>query len=395
MKYIALVVFVFLLIFLRFYNVSYTARFTEDESGFLVRVHEIYQERKVTLVGQVNEQGTKVFGSLSVYLLLPFAILGKFNPISVFYGAAFWGVLTGIAFLYLSKLINRKLTILAAMLILVWFPLVQTGRWAWNPNFIPLWVSLGIACYLKRKQSALFLVLSGIFFGLSVHQHYYALFGTSVFILIIAIEGLYHKNVKDFFLPGIGFVLTLLPFLIFDLRHPPGLFILGASKQAHVTILSQVFANALNFGTEILKSYTQSVPLFVILTIAIFALCVFDIVKKSKSLIFFIPCFLQIIVISILGLYFPHYFYVNLAFFFVWIIYPRVGIVKYLAYAMVLMLIIGGLVSIRTQLIISPVVPDLPTVVKIISILKNEIENQNIKNVNIVVLAIANHNKEE
>ena len=103
-----LIIFLFLLIFSRFYNIPFTARFTEDESGFLVRVHEIYQERKITLVGQVNEQGTKVFGSLSVYLLLPFAFLGKFNPISVFYGAAFWGVITGIVLLYLSLLINKK-----------------------------------------------------------------------------------------------------------------------------------------------------------------------------------------------------------------------------------------------------------------------------------------------
>src|SRR5258708_3197960 len=225
-KYILVIlaVFILVLVFSRFYNVPHTARFTEDESGFLVRLHQIFEERKLTLVGQVNEQGTKVFGSLSIYLFMVFAILGNFNPISVFYGAAFWGVITVIVMFYLGKIINKRLIWIFGVLLLVWFPLLQMGRWAWNPNFIPLWVALGIICYIKSKNF-FFSFLTGVFFGLSIHQHYYAIFGTSVFIFIIAVDALLRKNIKNFFLPGIGFVLTLLPFLIFDLRHRPGLFI--------------------------------------------------------------------------------------------------------------------------------------------------------------------------
>ena len=183
-KKIFFVLFFLTLIFTRFYNLEHTARFTEDESGFLVRVHQIFVERKITLVGQVNETGTKVFSSLSVYMLLPFAVLGKFDPASVFYGAAFWGVVTGLALLYIVKIVNPKLLIISSLLILFWFPLVQTGRWAWNPNFIPLWIGLGILCYLQKKD--IFYFFTGLFFGLSVHQHYYALFGVAFFSFIIA-----------------------------------------------------------------------------------------------------------------------------------------------------------------------------------------------------------------
>ena len=82
-KKIFFVLFFLTLIFTRFYNLEHTARFTEDESGFLVRVHQIFVERKITLVGQVNETGTKVFSSLSVYMLLPFAVLGKFYGVEI------------------------------------------------------------------------------------------------------------------------------------------------------------------------------------------------------------------------------------------------------------------------------------------------------------------------
>lgn len=394
-KYILILiaVFVLVLVFSRFYNIPHTARFTEDESGFLVTLHQIFIEKKLTLVGQVNEQGTKVFGSLSIYLLMPFAILGNFNPISVFYGAAFWGVLIGLVMLYLGKLINKKLIYVSAILILVWFPLLQTGRWAWNPNFIPFWVALGIVCYLKSKN-LFFSFMSGIFFGLSIHQHYYAIFGTSIFIFIIAMEALIRKNIKNVFLPGIGFVLTLLPFLIFDLRHPPGLFILGAAKQAHVTLVSQVLGNFLSFSAETLKYYTQSLYLAVGLAVVILGLFIFDIVKKNRSLLFFIPCIFQILLISILGLYFTHYFFVIIPFFFVWIIYPRKRMGKYLSYTAISILIIGGLISFVSQITRTNVHPDLQTVVKITSVLENEIKSEDLKNVNIVVLASPDHNTE-
>ncbi len=75
---IGVILYLVILLFTRFYQVAYTARFTQDESGFLVRLHQIYDERKITLIGQVNDQG-KVFGSLTVYLLLPFAIIGDFG----------------------------------------------------------------------------------------------------------------------------------------------------------------------------------------------------------------------------------------------------------------------------------------------------------------------------
>lgn len=97
-----------LLIFSRFYNLDKTARFIWDESSDLVTMHQIFVERNLTLIGPISEDGNKVFGSLSYYMLLPFTVIGKFDPVSPAYGAAFWGVLTGLLIIYLGFKVNKK-----------------------------------------------------------------------------------------------------------------------------------------------------------------------------------------------------------------------------------------------------------------------------------------------
>src|SRR3989344_1830278 len=389
-KKIFFVLFFLTLIFTRFYNLEHTARFTEDESGFLVRVHQIFVERKITLVGQVNETGTKVFSSLSVYMLLPFAVLGKFDPASVFYGAAFWGVVTGLALLYIVKIVNPKLLIISSLLILFLFPLVQTCMWAWNPNFIPLWIGLGILCYLQKKD--IFYFFTGLFFGLSVHQHYYALFGVAFFSFIISIEAFLNKNFKKTFYLGFGIFLTLLPFIIFDLRHSPGIFLLGASGQAQTFQISQISKNLPTFTFETFKYYTQSNVFAVFLLISTVLGLWHDVVNKSKALIFILPGIFQISAISALGSYYPHYLFPVIVFYFVYLIYPRQKFGRVVSLSSIILLVIGGIISFIPLSRNAPVGPDLTTVKKIDWVLEERISRGDIKNVNIAVLGSVDNN---
>ena len=385
LSWLVLTIYLILLFFTRFYNLPNTAQFAEDESGFLVRAHQIYKEKKITLVGQVNQFGTKVFSSLTIYLLLPFAILGKFDPISIFYGAAFLGVITVLVMLYLANIINKRLTFLTAVLLLLSYPLVRTGRWAWNPNFIPLWISLGLIFYLQKKKFSYF--LAGIFFGLSVHQHYYAIFACFAFIFLISVKELVRKHFKEFILINFGFILMLIPFIVFDLRHPPGIFILGASKQAQVITIPAIFKNFFPYAFDTLKYHTQNPLLAVILAATIAYLLFLDLAKNKKALLYFTPVLFQIIFVSAVDAYFPHYFFAIIPFFFIWLIYPRQKIGKALSRIAVFCFIIGGVLSLVPQLTISPVEPNLKTFKKIDSLLEEQILKNDLKNVNIAVLA--------
>lgn len=139
--------FLSLLIFTRFYNLDTTARFIWDESSDLVKMHQYFLERKVTLIGPISEDGTKIFGSLTYYMLIPFAAWGNFDPVSPAMGAAFWGCITALLLIYLAYIVNKKFLIPIVLLSLGWSPLLETSRWAWNPNFIPFWIILGIIFY--------------------------------------------------------------------------------------------------------------------------------------------------------------------------------------------------------------------------------------------------------
>ena len=186
-----------------------------------------------------------MFSSSTVYFLLPFAIVGNFDPTSVFFGAAFWGIITVLVMFLLGKKINNHKKILIAILLLTWFPLLQMGRWAWNPNLIPLWISIGIIFYLRKNLLSFF--LSGIFLGLSVHQHYYAIFAIAAFIGIASLKLLLKKEFKQLFSLNLGAFIMLVPFVIFDLRHPPGIFFMGASAQADRLEAVKVAKNILDF----------------------------------------------------------------------------------------------------------------------------------------------------
>src|SRR3989339_1082519 len=118
MRFLTVGLFIILLIFTRFFNLEKTARFIWDESSDLVNIRRIYIQKDITLIGPISEDGNKVFGSLTYYMLIPFAVIGNFDPASTAYGAAFWGVITGILFLIISYKLNKKSEVLTLLLII-------------------------------------------------------------------------------------------------------------------------------------------------------------------------------------------------------------------------------------------------------------------------------------
>src|SRR5438067_815920 len=100
---------VILTLFTHFYNLDRTSRFSRDESSDLVTIHQYFVDKKLTLVGPIDSTHTKVFGSLTYYLLMPFTILGNFDPVSPIYGTAFFGLITAAILILLIKQTNKDL----------------------------------------------------------------------------------------------------------------------------------------------------------------------------------------------------------------------------------------------------------------------------------------------
>jgi hypothetical protein len=186
--------------------------------------------------------------------------------------------------------------------------------------------------------------------------------------------------------------LALFPFILFDLRHPPGIFLLGALNQAQKAQEFNFFANLIKHVLETLKYYTQSTILIWPLGLGVLALLFNDFRRKKKNLFFLLPIFFQMIMVSLVFSYNPlytgfWYFFPIIPFLFVWLLLPRVKIGRFLSSFLMVLLVLAGVLKTIPFLTESPVHPDLSTVKKIDQVLKNEIKKKNLQNVNLVVLA--------
>ena len=390
-KYFKVIIFVLFLAFLlfsRFYNLDHTARFIWDESSDLVKIHQYYVDKQITLVGPISEDGSKVFGSLTYYMLMPFAFIGNFDPISTAMGAAFWGTLTGLLFLYLVWKINVRYVYLVGLLILTWYPLLETSRWAWNPNFILFWIVLGLILYLKNTKSSLF--LSGLSLGLAIHHHYLSLIAVFIFVFAAAFLFFRKKVPMKAFLLIMGFLTAILPFVIFDLRHPPGLFL---SRIIYFNQINPEFSIALGM-TKVLTVFEQMFVYFVhskiiavFSSILILTLLVWDLKYRKRNLLYSSAWISQLFFLVMLNDVYNHYFLPALPFFVVWLTVQRDRFGKMTADFLLFILILSSAFTIVPQLTYKDWQSDIVSTRKITDIIQTEIQTNQLQNVNLAVLS--------
>jgi hypothetical protein len=221
---------------------------------------KIYDNHKITLIGPIGEGNVAIFSSLTYYLCLPFAILYKFDPIGPVVATAFFGIATVLLIWKLFYLQKAKFNLLFLIPVFI-FPYLESSRWAWNPHFVPFWQIFGLILFYSHLPFNF--LLSGLAFGLTIHQHWYAAFaclGMAVFSFVET------KKFKPLIYFGIGLFISALPFVLFDLTHPPGLFFsrminfspisAGQNNTNIVSIISHFFSYLVNgnqiIGTSIL-----------------------------------------------------------------------------------------------------------------------------------------------
>lgn len=287
--------------FVRLYNINLTARFTRDESSDLVSMKRIFDNRQITLVGPRADGNIAIFSSLTYYISLPFAILFKFDPIGPVVAASFFGILTVVLIWLLFKKIKWPFIFLLPIFI---FPFVEASRWAWNPHFTPFWQALGLLFAFSNLPFAY--IISGVVFGLTIHQHWFSVFsciGVALFFLIKT------KKISKLIQYGIGLFISITPFIVFDITRPPGLFI---TRMLYFSPLSDT-PNSFNFTSSLLKFFRINYQFFsylvydnliigAIILILTLLLVIFIFIKKeSLSNILLIPLIFQILGLSIIS----------------------------------------------------------------------------------------------
>ena len=392
---ILLILFIVLVCFTRLYNLNQTARFTQDESSDLARMKNYFLEKKITLVGPISSDNSKVFSSLTYYMVMPFAALTNFEPIGPVYGTAFFGILTAFLLLAAVYKVNKRFTIPVGALIVVWYPLLEMSRWAWNPHFVVFWASLALLAYLNTKSLHNWsYLLTGIFLATLFHHHYLAFLATSVIIFYMSLLLIKSKKYKSLIILLVAYALPFLPFILFDLRHPPGLFItryLISGQTPHVeysltvsTALIALKRNLLIF----LQSLSMNKFFQIILAIQIIGLTILDLRKKAfHNLVWLLPTASIILVGIALNEYQIRYIYPSLTFFLMWIITPRkFKIASQLSWVIVLTLLISSVISVYPQLT-TKTNPDMYSFTQATRIIEKTIKEHSLDNSNVAALA--------
>jgi hypothetical protein len=330
MKWLIVLFFCFLLVS-RFWNIGSSARFTRDESSDISRMHEYWSAKKITLVGPISNDNVKVFGSLTYYMLMPFAVLGNFSAQSPAYGTAFYGVLTGLLLWLLIIRNNRSRLVasIASVLLVTSYPLIESSRWAWNPHLMLFWILLGV--WLATLKRPIFLFLAAIALGLSVHTHYVAFVPATVYLGVLLFNEFKKRNWNRVSLLLVGFGLSLSPFIIFDLRHPPGLFLSvylgGATPNIDVdsqslNVVQKLLNSVFMFGYTLIRN--QNIANLLLFFSA--CLLITDLIKKRwRSVIIFMPTLAMVVFMIWLDNPHTRYFLATVGFYYLWLLDGRSG----------------------------------------------------------------------
>lgn len=382
-------------IFTRFWNINETARFTRDESSDLLRMHQYWQEKKITLVGPISSTGNKVFSSLTYYMQLPVVILNNFTLVSPAIATAAWGVLT-VFLLFLiwqSYYKNKKLdwqSILFLVLCVVWHPLVITSRWAWNPHLIPFWLALGF--FIERSNWKTKYLWLGLALGMTFHHHYLAIFGVGVFGLLKMIELIRQKKWKSVFLLVGGALIAILPFIIFDLRHPPGLFfgayLSGGVSDLQGPTLTTFWMRFLASCDIALREIVPWKILWIPILFLLGRLMFFDWKNRNKrNLIYIFPVIAQIFASLFVEKAELRYFLPATIFVLMYLLIPREIRAKRIATIIMAIMTIASLFQLPTALTKVEVSPSIAVVSEASAVVTNIFrENEVINNPNIAAL---------
>jgi len=206
---------------LHFYDIF---NFSSEQASFSLKALELWKTKKIELIGPPiswRYEGRYFFqGSITFYMMIPFLLLGAWDPVKSSYGLVLFGALMAVV-LYkaVSLLISRKAALLATLLFTFLPFYIDYSRFFWNPNLqflvsplVLLWMGL----YQKTKK-ATFLFLVSFTSGALMLFHY------QFFIVIVGIlfYYLWIKKVRGLSLLIflLGFPLGFSPLIIFELRN--------------------------------------------------------------------------------------------------------------------------------------------------------------------------------
>lgn len=243
MKYqtstLLLLVILALSLFFRTYNISRNLHFTGDEGRDAIVALNIVEGKNFPILGPSLSIGDLSLGPLYYYLISPFALIDKTNPVYLAIPVIAFSVMTS-ALLYLAvkEIIKSKETAILAALGYAISPwTVAYGRFSWNPNIMPFFSLLYLYALWKTKEKGTWFIVAAFSFGVMVQSHY-------VSLIVLPATAIYfwkrrkivRGNYKYIAMGCLLVAAMLSPLIVYDLsrnfKNLRGLFGVFVSKDA-------------------------------------------------------------------------------------------------------------------------------------------------------------------
>ncbi|MFZ1721137.1 MAG: glycosyltransferase family 39 protein, partial [Microgenomates group bacterium] len=225
----ALILIFLIACYLRLYNIPSTVQFLGDQGRDAIIVSKIFKEGDLAFIGPVTSVGNLYLGPLYYYFMLPFLWLSYPSPLGPVYAVAALSIFTTSLMYLLGKHMFGKRTALIATALFAFSSTVVTyARFSWNPNpapFVSLWIVYSVWRSFNDPRWWVVAIL-----GLSViiQLHYLTLL-TFPAVGIIWLYQVWSKSkskkleiasiLKPTAIGVVIFVISLLPLLLFDLKH--------------------------------------------------------------------------------------------------------------------------------------------------------------------------------
>ena len=219
-----IILLILLYIALRIYRIEDIFTFSFDQYRDTWVVKQIIIDKKIILIGPQSSFYGIYYGPFWYYSLVPFYWIFGLNPLGGAYSAIFYGLITLLILLYIAKnLFSWRAAIFSGLIYDLSYFINMLNRDCRNdPPLIGLSAIILFFTYKavseKKKFKPCFYILLGFLAGLGWHFHFAAI----IFFPLIAVSFLFFKVSKILTKLGLlilGFLVSLLPLFIFELRH--------------------------------------------------------------------------------------------------------------------------------------------------------------------------------
>lgn len=219
--YIILAIIILLAFVVRVWRVNEILGFYFDQGRDAKVIWDFWYHHKFFLIGPTTGIEGIFRGPWYYWLIAPFYFWGNGNPVwpAVFLASTTVAAI-GLIYILGAMMLNRTTGLIAAFISSFSFYLVYSSRWFSNPTpmlLISMMLVLSLFLIINGKKWAW--VLTGLMLGLAMQFGSAAELFYFPAVLIFAIWRKNLPNIKILLITSFLFFITLVPQIIFDLRH--------------------------------------------------------------------------------------------------------------------------------------------------------------------------------